>query len=174
MNEYNLNIFLSNQEKVNSEIKKLEDKGVLKKQELDSAEIRGHIAKGEHNLRFVTENIKLGFNDWVITGCYYASYHAALSLILTKGYSSKNHIATLLVLIKEFYKKELNKSDIETLSKLLDYQDVLYYVESKNKREDATYTTKTKFRRGDIEKSRLKSIMFINKVKEIITTRHTL
>ncbi|HLC74916.1 MAG TPA: hypothetical protein VJH88_03605 [Candidatus Nanoarchaeia archaeon] len=49
--------------------------------------------------------------------CY---YHAALALILTREYSSKNHLATLCVLIKEFYRKELSKEDIEVLGEFVD------------------------------------------------------
>jgi uncharacterized protein (UPF0332 family) len=91
-----------------------------------------------------------------------------LALIMTKGYSSKNHLATLCVLIKDFYKKDLTKEDIETLSNLLDYQDVLFYVESKNKREDATYSTKIKFSRQEVEQLRIKSNLFVAKIKNIL------
>ena len=87
---------------------------------------------------------------------------------MTKGYASKNHLATLCVLIKEFYQKDLTKEDIETLSNLLDYQDVLFYAESKNKREDATYSTKIRFSKQDVEQLRIKSSLFIAKIKTIL------
>jgi uncharacterized protein (UPF0332 family) len=116
----------------------------------------------------VHENLSLGFFDWSITGCYYACYHAALALILTKGYSSKNHVATLCVLIKEFYGGVLDFEDVEILSTLLDYQDVLFYVESKNRREDATYSTKIKFDKKDVGLLKFKSISFVAKINNII------
>ena len=103
-----------------------------------------------------------------ITGCYYASYHSALALILTKNYSSKNHLATLLILIKEFYKKGLNKQEIEDLAKLLDYQDILFYVESKDKRERATYTTKINYDKKEVEELKLKSSLFVSKIKNML------
>ncbi len=90
-------------------------------------------------------------------------------MIQTKGYTSKNHLATLCIIIKEFYKKGLAKEDVETLSNFLDYEDVLLYIESKNKREDATYSTKTLFDKKDVEKLRIQATMFVNKIKDILT-----
>jgi len=54
------------------------------------------------------------------------------------------------------------------LSQLLDYQDVLFYVESKNKREDATYSTKTKFDKPEVEQLRIKAALFVSKIKSIL------
>lgn len=167
MKEYDLKMLLNNESIVDERIKEFLGTSVLKEQSIDLEEIQGHVLKAENNLRFVAENIKLGFYDWVIAGCYYASYHAALALILTKGFSSKNHLATLCVLIKEFYRKELNKEDIELLSDFIDYQDLLFYVESKNKREDATYSTKTKFEKKDVEQLRMKAVLLVSKFKLI-------
>lgn len=161
MKEYDLNRLLEDKELVDTILREFLITGVLVQQEKDKSEIQGHILKAEHNLRFIHENFKLGFFDWAIVGCYYASYHAALAMILTKGYSSKNHMATLCVLIKEFYKKELTQEDIQILSHFLDYQDVLFYVESKNKREDATYSTKTRFTKQEVEALKIKASLFI-------------
>lgn len=169
MREYDLKRLISDQKLLNEKIKEFSNQQILRTQEIDKEEIQGHILKSEHNLRFVQENIKLGFYDWVITGCYYTCYHAALALIMTKGFSSKNHYATLCVLIKEFYNNKLTKEDIEIISELLDYQDVLFYVETKNKREDATYSSKLKFNKEDIEDLRLKTIMFVSKAKHILS-----
>ncbi len=168
MKEYDLKQLLENSALLNGKIREFLFKKILLEQKKDKSEMQGHLLKAEHNLRFIQENLKLGFLDWSITGCYYACYHAALALIMTKGYASKNHLATLCVLIKEFYKKDLTKEDIETLSDLLDYQDVLFYVESKNKREDATYSSKIKFSRQEVEQLRLKSNLFVAKIKTIL------
>ncbi|MFA6089119.1 MAG: HEPN domain-containing protein [Candidatus Woesearchaeota archaeon] len=168
MREYDLKQLLENSVLLNEKVKDFISKKILLEQKKDESEIQGHLLKAEHNLRFIQENIKLGFLDWSITGCYYACYHAALALIISKGYSSKNHLATLCILIKEFYKKSLTKEDIETLSNLLDYQDVLFYVESKNKREDATYSTKIKFSEQEVLQLRIKSNLFIAKIKSIL------
>jgi len=168
MNLYELNLYLNDEEKLNNKIKELIRQETIKRQDLDEDEIRGHIMKSEHNLKFVTDNIKLKYFDWAINGCYYASYHSALALILTKNYSSKNHLATLLILIKEFYKKGLNKQEIEDLVKLLDYQDILFYVESKDKREKATYTTRTTYDKKEVEEIKLKSSLFVSKIKNML------
>ena len=141
---------------------------LLFKQNLDKEEVKGHILKAENNLRFVADIAEKKYFDWALTGCYYTCYHAALALIQTRGYTSKNHLATLCVIIKEFYKKELTKEDIELLSSFLDYEDVLFYVEAKNKREDATYSTKTLFDKKEVERLRINAAMFVNKIKDII------
>jgi len=168
MKESDLNKLLTNPNLVQEKINNFLKNKILKKQSIDKDEIHGHTLKSDHNLRFISGNITLGFLDWAIVGCYYACYHAALSLILTKGYSSKNHLATLNVLIKEFYKKGLDKDDLELISNFLDYQDVLFYVESKNKREDAAYSTKIKFEKNEAEQLRIKAVMFVSKIKSMI------
>jgi uncharacterized protein (UPF0332 family) len=132
------------------------------------SEIAGHMQKADHNLRFVEAIADKEFLDWVITGCYYACYHAALALNLTKGYVSKNHYATLCVLIKEFYGRGIVRDDLEMVARLLDYQDLLFYVEAKHKREDASYATKTRFDKAEVRQLRIKAALFVSKVKVMI------
>src|SRR3989338_10266089 len=168
MKEYDLQKLINNPTIVDEKIKELIKKKLLFKQDVDKEEVKGHILKAEHNLRFVADIAQKKYFDWSLTGCYYTCYHAALALIMTKSYTSKNHLATLCIIIKEFYKKDLTKEDIETLSNLLDYQDVLFYVESKNKREDATYSTKIKFSNQEAEQLRIKSNLFVAKIKAIL------
>jgi len=86
---------------------------------------------------------------------------------------TKESLATLCVIIKEFYKKELTKEDLEILSNFLDYEDVLFYVEIKNKREDATYSTKTLFDKKEVERLRIQATMFVNKIKDILKEKLT-
>ena len=170
MKEYNLQKLINNPDIVEEKIKEFMENKVLFEQDVDKEEIKGHILKAESDLMFVAEIVKqtLRFYDWALNGCYYACYHAALALIQIKGYTSKNHLATLCIIIKEFYKKELAKEDIETLSKFLDYEDVLFYVKTKNKREDATYSTKTLFDKKEVERLRIQATMFVNKIKDIV------
>lgn len=168
MNEYTLLKLINEKDLLNKQISSFLKKKILVKQNIDVGEIQGHIQKSYHNLRFIAENFKLGFYDWVITGCYYACYHCALALILSKAYSSKNHLATLCILISEFYASELNEIDIQFLSDLLNYEDVLFYVESKNKRENASYSSKLSFKKADVEQLKIKTILFVNKIKNIL------
>ncbi len=168
MKEYDLQKMINNPEFVDEKIKDLTEKKLLFRQDADEEEVKGHILKADHNLRFVATIFKEKFFDWALIGCYYTCYHAALALIQTKGYTSKNHLATLCIIIKEFYKKELTKEDIEILSNFLDYEDVLFYIETKNKREDATYSTKTLFDKKEVERLRIQATMFVNKIKDIL------
>ena len=108
MKEYDIQKLINNPKIVNEKIKELMKKELLFKQDVDKEEINGHILKAEHNLRFVADIIQNKYFDWSLTGCYYSCYHAALALIQTKGYTSKNHLATICIIIKEFYKKELD------------------------------------------------------------------
>lgn len=169
MKEFDLNVLLNEKDVLNLKIEEFAKKRILAKQNLDKDEIKGHVEKAEHNLEFVKDNLKLGYNDWCISGCYYASYQAVLALILTKGYTSKNHLATLCILIKEFYKKGIDKEDLEMINNLfIDYQDLIFYVESKNKREDATYSSKRFYEKNTVETLRMKAALFVDKVKEMI------
>src|SRR3989344_9635 len=102
MNEKQLKRILNKPEMLKKRIENYLKRKILVKQEIDSKEIKGHIAKSEHNAEFVKDTLENGYSDWAIVGCYYAAYHMALALILKKGFSSKNHDATLCVLIKEY------------------------------------------------------------------------
>lgn len=132
--------------------------------------VQGHINKADHNLKFVKSTLELKeFNDWAIVSAYYSIYHASLALCALKGYSTKDHLATLLILIKDFYQKELNKEEIEMVSKTtIEKEEVLYYIEAKAERKKANYSTKILFDEKEAENLRNKAISFVNKVKEII------
>jgi len=132
--------------------------------------IQGHIDKADHNLKFVKSTLELKeFNDWAIVSAYYSIYHASLALCALKGYSTKDHLATLLILIKNFYQKELNKEEIEMVNKTtIEKEEVLYYIEAKTERKKASYSTKILFDKEEAENLQKKAINFVNKVKEII------
>src|SRR3989339_245118 len=109
------------------------------------------------------------FIEGAIVSAYYSIYHASLALCALKGYSTKDHLATLLILIKEFYKKQLDKEEIEMVSKTtIEKGEVLYYIEAKSKRTKASYSTKILFDEKEAEILQKKAIGFVNKVKEII------
>ena len=132
--------------------------------------IEGHINKAGHNLKFVKSTLELKeFNDWAIVSAYYSIYHASLALCALKGYSTKDHLATLLILIKDFYQKELNKEEIEMVRKTtIEKEEVLYYIEAKAERKKASYSTKILFDEKEAENLQKKAISFVNKVKGIL------
>lgn len=147
----------------------LKSKKVKKETEVQEL-VQGHIDKADHNLRFVKSTLELKeFNDWAIVSAYYSIYHASLALCALRGYSTKDHLATLLILINEFYQKGLNKEEIETVGNTtIEKEEVLYYIEAKNKRTKASYSTQKIFDKNEAEGLRTKAINFVNKVKEII------
>ncbi|MBS3092922.1 HEPN domain-containing protein [Candidatus Pacearchaeota archaeon] len=129
--------------------------------------VQGHINKANHNLKFVKATLELKeFNDWAIVSAYYSIYHASLALCALKGYSTKDHLATLLILIKDFYQKQLNKEEIEMVSKItIEKEEVLYYIEAKAERKKASYSTEIIFDGKEAEDIQKKAINFINRLK---------
>lgn len=83
-----LNKLLAKPSLLKKRIEFYEKKKIIAKVPFDLAEIKGHMEKSEHDLKFVNDNMNLGYLDWCITGCYYASYQIALSLIRAKSFSS--------------------------------------------------------------------------------------
>ena len=149
-----------------------EKKKIIQKVPLDLEEIKGHISKSEHNLKFVLDNMKLEYYDWCITGCYYAIYQIALALIRAKEVYSKNHDATLCLLARDYYQAGITKEDIELINIFfLDYQDLLIYVHTKDRREEASYSSKYDFDKEKVEELRLKTIDFINKARGILDSQ---
>lgn len=165
MKEFELKQLLENNELVDERIRKyITDKILFRA--ASKSEIQGHIAKAQHNLNFLNE-IKEEYDDWSLIVCYYTVYQMALSLILTKGYFSKNHDATLCILIKHFHKKQLTEEDFKLLNSF-DTEDILFYVQSKQEREKASYSSKVIFDKNLVTTIKLKTKLFLNKAKEII------
>src|SRR3989338_11244153 len=160
---------ISNPLLLNKRIKFYESKKIIQKVSFDLEEIEGHISKSEHNLKFILDNMKLGYYDWCITGCYYAISQIALALIRAKQVYSKNHDATLCLLARDYYKEGITQQDIELINIFfLDYQDLLIYVHTKDKREEASYSSRYDFDKNHVEELILKTIDFINKAREIL------
>ncbi|MBU2639068.1 MAG: DNA-binding protein [Nanoarchaeota archaeon] len=167
MNDKELARLLSDKELVEKKIESYIRKKALYLREKDKREIEGHISKAMHNLEFIQE-ISSKFGDWKLVVCYYASYHMALALALDKGYSSKSHDATLCILIKHYF-KVISADEIRMLNEVwLDNEDLLFYAQSKNEREKASYSTRIIFDNANIEEIKLKTVLFVNKAKEIL------
>lgn len=147
-------------------------KNVIRKTTRSKEDIKGHLAKMEHNLIFANKVLEMGdFFDWAITAYYYAIYQASLPLIINKGFYSKNHMATLLLLIKCYYpmftEKEMNFID-DLYEKTVDKKLLYSYTFLKAKREEASYTIKTSYDRKEVEEIKKKAINFANKAMDII------
>lgn len=130
--------------------------------------IKAHLEKAKHNLR--TSDLLIAnkdYNDWVVISLYYALYHSCLALLAKKGYSSKNHTATLLFLIKNY--SDISKEEIEMIEKThLTKSDAEFYTSLKQERHDASYSTTSIFTPELISDLRKRTIAFINKVETIL------
>ena len=121
-----------------------------------------HLKKSIHNMDFYKENSnKDEFIDWLIVILYYSLYHSALSLLTNKNYVSKNHQATILILIKEYSISETEAQLIESLS--INKNDAEFYTRLKQDRHKASYKTKTHFTKNQVNKCEKDVLKFINK-----------
>lgn len=128
---------------------------------------QAHLTKAKHNLAFHNKNTDNNkFLDWLIITLYYALYHAALALITNKKHTSKNHYATILVLIKEY---AITQEEAQLLNELaINKQDAQLYTQLKQEREKASYHTTTAFTHKQVHNYRQQTIAFINKTQEIL------
>jgi uncharacterized protein (UPF0332 family) len=153
------------------------DRKYLEKEIINKKQIRiikenkelvlAHIKKARHNLEFYRLNKQNNkFNDWLIVTLYYALYHSALALITKKNYTSKNHYATILILIKEY---GITKDEAELINELsISKEDAELYTNLKEDRHSASYATNTKFTREKINYYEEKVLEFMNKAEELV------
>ncbi len=129
--------------------------------------VKSHLKKARHNLEFYKLNKNNSkFNDWLIVTLYYSLYHSSLALITNKNYSSKNHYATILILIKEY---SITRDEVNLLNELsLSKEDAELYTSLKDDRRDASYATNIKFSNEIIEEYEKKVLNFMNKTEEIL------
>ncbi len=126
-----------------------------------------HLQKAKHNLAFYKLNKnRNSFNDWLIVVLYYSLYHSALALIIQRGYVSKNHYATILVLMNEYLVSEDEVEFIDELS--VTKEDANLYTSLKEERHSASYMTGLKFTNDKIVFYEDKVIEFLNKTEEIL------
>ena len=180
--KFDWQIWLDKPEEVESSFKFYLKKEMIKQEKETKFLSISHLKKAEYNLRFVNFLIdEKRFYDWVIVGCYYTIYHSALTLITKKGFSSKNHLATLCALIKFYYQekgsnqgkeekeKTLTKEEIELVSiSSLEKEEVSYFAQAKEKRETASYGLNEEFNKIEAEDLLKKTIQFLNKCREIL------
>ena len=160
--------YFDNKTLLDQEIKFHENKGNLIKSKHSSGLIHAHLEKSKHNLNLVDLLIKnKNYNDWAIVGLYYALYHSCLALLAKKGYISKNHLATLLFLIKNY--SNFSYEELETLEELsINKSDAEFYTDLKQERHQANYSTNSLFNEEKITTFRKKTISFINKAETIL------
>ncbi len=164
----NITDYFQNKEK----LEKKYDFFIYKKQLVKSKNrqnlVQAHIKKAEHNIK-VLNQLTSEFNDWKIVSIYYALYHSCLALLANKNFSSKNHTATLLFIIKHY--SQVKNEELKLIEELqIKEQDAIFYTDLKQERHNANYSTNLLFDDEQIRTNLKKTILFLNKVKEIIET----
>jgi uncharacterized protein (UPF0332 family) len=165
-------VWMKNKNKCENTFRRYLQKEMIKTEEEKDYLSNSHLERAEYNLDFVNDLIEnKKFYSWTIVGCYYVIYHSALSLLSKKGYSSKNHLATLCALIHLYYNhdKRVSEEDIKLIVKSsIDKKEINYFVEAKNKRETASYGVGKEFTKEEAIILRKDTIDFLNKVREIL------
>lgn len=162
-----LDEYFDNKGRLDNQINFFIEKKQLRKTGQNKSLIASHIEKAKHNMAFFAINEKRSqFNDWLIVTLYYALYHSALALVANKNYTSKNHTATLLFLIR-FY--AFSKDEIQLLDDLsIGKEDAALYTELKYDRHNASYATRILFTDETIKHYKKKVIDFIVKAEGMI------
>lgn len=89
-----------------------------------------------------------------------------MALITNKNYSSKNHYATILILIKKY---SISKDEAKLINELsINKEDAELYTNLKDERHNASYSTTMKFNQELINKYENQVLDFINKTEELI------
>ncbi len=172
--KFNWTIWLEDEKECDKSFLFYLEKGLLKKEPEKENLSKSHIKKVDYNLDFINFLLEeKKYYDWIIIGCYYTLYHSTLALLGKKGYSSKNHLATLCALIKFYYSSENNKNltkeDIELIERVsLKKEEIGYFADAKNKRETASYGISEEFEKEEAEELLKKVILFVNKTKSIL------
>ncbi len=163
----NIDKLFTNKEFLEKELNFFITKKHIKKIQENKELVQSHIKKARHNLEFYKLNKQYNkFNDWLIVTLYYALYHSALALITNRNYASKNHYATILILIKEY---SITKDEVRLLNELsINKEDAELYTNLKEDRHDASYATNIKFSQETITDYEDKVLDFINKTEELI------
>lgn len=156
---------------LNSDFNDYLRKKIIRK-EPTKLEVEGHLNKAKRNLRFarrIIDDLK-DYYEWAIIAYYYAVYQAALSLCANKGFKTKKHLATLIILIKFYFPKYINKDDIKTIAETvaIDEKEIKEFVELKNYREDAAYSISVNYEKNLAESLGNKAIDFVNKAEGIL------
>lgn len=163
----NIKKLFSDKKYLEKEIEFFIDKKQIGKIQSNPELVQSHLQKAKHNLGFFKLNkMHEEYKDWQIVALYYSLYHASLALITNKNYSSKNHYATILLLIKEY---SISEDEAELINELsIGKSEAELYTNLKKDRHDASYSTEIKFTKEVIELYQREVIKFINKVELIL------
>ncbi|MBU0666227.1 MAG: DNA-binding protein [Nanoarchaeota archaeon] len=163
----NINKLFEDKKYLEKELNFFITKNQIKKISKNEELVISHLKKAKHNLEFFKLNKQhQKFNDWLIVTLYYSLYHCALALITNKRYTSKNHYATILILIKEY---SISRAEAELLKELsINKEDAELYTNLKGDRHNASYLTQSRFNQETIQDYENQVLDFINKTEELI------
>ncbi|MEE8358401.1 MAG: HEPN domain-containing protein [Candidatus Hydrothermarchaeales archaeon] len=120
----------------------------------------------------IDENTELLFYDWAIISSYYAIYHTILALLISIGYSSKNHSCAIASLEHFFQRKKQRLGDREILVikhiKAIGRDMVEEAWTMKDRRERTAYGVALSTERFDANQSLEEARSFLNVAMNIL------
>ena len=143
----------------------LSKKDRLKIIKSDLLKSSAHLKKAKHNLLAAHYNLEGGFEDWVVSQCYYSVYHAFLGILYKYGFESKNHECTIKVM--EYLIKKKNLSFDEKYVAFVRTTNKMKLSTAKALREEFQYGVKTKANK-EILKNLIKTAKEIVENAEIL------
>jgi uncharacterized protein (UPF0332 family) len=163
----NIDKLFEDRKYLDEEIRFFTSKKQMRRIEENKELVDSHMKKARHNLAFYKLNKEHdNYGDWLIVALYYSLYHVALALITNKKYASKNHYATILILIKEY---SISKDEASLLHELsIKKEDAELYTQLKDDRHKASYQTNIAFTKTAIDDYENKVIDFLNKAEEML------
>lgn len=166
----NIDILFDNKNYLKKQFEKYINKKQIRISEPNKLLAHAHLDKAKQNLLFFDKNFKdQDFLDWLIVILYYVMYHCALALISNKGYYSKNHLATLILLILNY---DVSKKEINLMEELcINRKDAELYTMLKSERQSASYSSKTNFTVKKTDNYKNEVISFLYKVEDLLNDR---
>ena len=99
--------------------------------ENQQANVRDEVARGNEALQAAEELLRLGFFNDTVSRAYYAAYHWAKALLLSKGMESKTHRGMVQLVALRFVREGLLPGDAATvLAQLEDAREASDYAAS--------------------------------------------
>ncbi|MFW6282469.1 MAG: DNA-binding protein [Minisyncoccales bacterium] len=163
----NLDKLFNNKNYLKKQIETYVNKKQIRISEPNKLLALAHLEKAKQNLLFFDKNFKdEEFLDWLIVILYYVVYHCALALISKKGFYSKNHLATLILLVQNY---DVSKKEINLMEELcITRKDAELYTVLKSERQNASYSSKTNFTIKKVGNYKNEVISFLYKTEDLL------
>ncbi len=99
-------------EQMDSRFKQCLEEGKLVKIGVQPDLVKKEINEAESDLKSAEKSLKEKNPKWATIQAYYAMFHTAKALVLSKGYREKSHVC-LSIALREFFEKHIERKHFE-------------------------------------------------------------